>query len=232
MYPFTKNYAPQAVQYWMLGVTMSLRQRLLLVAFSVLTISTSFSANADSSKEITRCAAESNSIKRLECFDALSNHLGVSSSKTSSTIISKWHVNKETSRIDDSTNVIVSLDSDTPISGWLGKTFTPSLVLRCKENKTELYIVTGMSPQVEYGTDGATITLRFDKEKATKYHTSKSTDGEALFFGQSIGVIKKMLGHTTLLFQFIPFNSSPAMTTFDLRGIQEAVKPLRETCKW
>jgi type VI secretion system protein VasI len=104
--------------------------------------------------------------------------------------------------------------------------------LRCKEKKTEAYIVTGMPPQVEYGNDGATVTLRFDKEKATKYHTSKSTDGEALFFGQSVGLIKKMLGHTTLLFEFVPFNSSPAMTTFDLRGLADTVKPLRDTCKW
>jgi type VI secretion system protein VasI len=89
-----------------------------------------------------------------------------------------------------------------------------------------------MSPQVEYGTDGATVTLRFDKEKATKYQTSKSTNGEALFYGQSVSLIKKMLPHSTMLFEFVPFNSSPAMTTFDLRGLAEAVKPLKEICKW
>jgi type VI secretion system protein VasI len=104
--------------------------------------------------------------------------------------------------------------------------------VRCKERKTEAYIVTGMSPQPEYGTDAATVTLRFDKEKATKYHMSKSTDGEALFFGQSVELIKSMLQHTTVLFEFVPFNSSPVMTTFDLRGLSEAVKPLREACKW
>jgi type VI secretion system protein VasI len=41
-----------------------------------------------------------------------------------------------------------------------------------------------------------------------------------------------MIGHATLLFEFVPFNSSPAMTTFDLRGLAEAVKPLREACEW
>ena len=160
------------------------------------------------------------------------NRRGVSSPKTATTTVSKWRVNKETSRIDDSKNVIISLDADSSISGWPRKTHTPSLILRCKERKTEAYIATGMSPQVEHGTDGATVTLRFDKEKATKYQTSKSTDSEALFFGQSVGLIKKMIQHTTLLFQFIPFNSSPVMTTFDLRGLAEAVKPLKETCKW
>lgn len=189
------------------------------------------SVSADVNTDVAKCAAESNSVKRLECFDSLSSRLGVALPKTTTTTVSGWRVKKETSRIDDSSNVIVSLDADTPISGWPRKTHTPSLILRCKEHKTEAYIVTGMSPQVEYGTDSATVTIRFDKEKATKYQTSKSTDGEALFFGQSVGLIKKMLQHTTLLFQFVPFNSSPAMTTFDLRGLAEAVKPLMETCK-
>lgn len=211
---------------------MAIRQKLRFATISALALATPFSANADMDKNLARCAAEPNSVKRLECYDLLSSRLGVAPPPPSNTIVSKWHVSKETSRLDDSTNVIISLDADSPISGWPRKTHTPSLVLRCKEKKTEAYIVTGMSPQVEYGTDGATVTLRFDKEKATKYRTSKSTDGEALFFGQSIGLIKKMLGHTTLLFEFVPFNSSPTMTTFDLRGLNDAIRPLRDTCKW
>lgn len=198
----------------------------------VLGITSSFSANADVNTDVAKCAAETNSVKRLECFDSLSNRLGVASPKTATTTVSKWHINKNTSPIDDSSNITIILDADSSISGWPRKTNTPTLVLRCKEGKTEAYIVTGMSPQVEYGTDRATVTLRFDKEKATKYQTSKSTNGEALFFGQSVGLIKKMLQHTTLLFEFVPFNSSPAMTTFDLRGLAEAVKPLKDTCKW
>lgn len=211
---------------------MSFCPKFRILATAAFVLLASFAANADVSKGIASCATESNSVKRLECFDLLSNSLGVTSPKSSSTMVSKWRVNKEISRIDDSTNLTISLDADSPISGWPRKTHTPSLVLRCKEKKTEAYIVTGMSPQVEYGNDGATVTLRFDKEKATKYHTSKSTDGEALFFGKSIGLVKKMLGHTTLLFEFVPFNSTPAMTTFDLTGINEAIKPLRDTCKW
>jgi len=202
------------------------------IAAFVLGATSALAANADVNTDVAKCAAESNSVKRLECFDSLSKRLGVASPKTSTTTISKWQVTKETSRIDDSSNVTIRVAADSSISGWPRKTVTPSLVFRCKERKTEAYIVTGMSPQVEYGTDGATVTLRFDKEKATKYQTSKSTDGEALFFGQSVGLIKKMVQHTTLLFEFVPFNSSPAITTFDLRGLADALKPLRETCKW
>ena len=56
-----------------------------------------------------------------------------------------------------------------------------------------------------------------------------------LFFdasGPSIELIKKMMQRSTLFFQFVPFHSSPVMTTFDLRGLSEAIKPLRENCRW
>lgn len=217
--------------YFTLGVAMPSRHHLLLL-IRLFCLTVPSAAHADANTDIARCAAESNSVKRLECFDSMSNRLGLASPKRSTATVSKWLVNKEISPIDDSTNVILSLRADSSISGWPRKTYTPLLILRCKEKETEAYIATGMPPQVEYGTDGATVTLRFDRETAKKYQTFKSTDGEALFFSESVRLIKKMLGHTTLLFEFVPFNSAPAMTTFDLRGLADAVKPLKEACKW
>ena len=184
---------------------------------------------------MARCAAIANTAKRLECFDALSHRLGVSVPKSSASTVSKWKVQQETSAIDDSTNVFVSLNAESSVSGWPLKLYTPSLMLRCKENRTQAYIVTGMAPQAEQGTDGATVTLRFDNEKAMQFHLARSTTGDILFFdqsGQSIDLIKKMLQRSTLLFQFVPFHSAPQMTTFDLRGLPEAVKPLRRNCQW
>ena len=188
---------------------------------------------ADTNSDIARCAADANGVKRLECFDGLSKRLGLASPTTATSKVSKWSVRKDTSKIDDSTNVTISLEADSSVSGWPRKTFTPSIVLRCKEKKTEAYIVTGMAAQVEAGNyNGATITLRFDKEPAKKYQTSESTDKEALFFGQATSLIKAIMQHSTMLFEFVPFNSSPVMTTFDIQGLADAVKPLREACKW
>ncbi len=65
-------------------------------------------------------------------------------------------------------------------------------MLRCKESKTEVYIITDMSPNVEHGHDGATVTIRFDKEPASKYRFSKSTSGKALFAPNPINLIRKM----------------------------------------
>ncbi|MEO8655151.1 MAG: type VI secretion system-associated protein TagO [Ramlibacter sp.] len=191
-------------------------------------------AFAEAHPEMAGCASEANNARRLKCYDALSQKLGIAPDD-STTMVSRWKVQKQASAIDDSTNVFLSLDADSSISGWPLKTYTPLMILRCKENKTQAYIVTGMAPQAEYGTDSATVTVRLDADKAMQLRTSRSTSGDMLFFdasGPSIELIKKMMQRSTLFFQFVPFHSSPVMTTFDLRGLSEAIKPLRENCRW
>jgi len=32
--------------------------------------------------------------------------------------------------------------------------------------------------------------------------------------------------------EFTPFNSSPVEMRFDLKGLAEVLKPLRDTCSW
>lgn len=183
-------------------------------------------------QEVAKCAAEKDGIKRLECYDVISVKLGVDSPKTDTSSASKWMITKKTSPVDDSINVTAMLDAEGSISGWPGKTETPTLVIRCKEKRTEAYLITGMHPDVERGHDGASVTIRFDKEKAERKSLGKSTDGEALFFGKGVEFIQKALKHSSMLFEFTPYNSSPTRTTFDLSGIDDAVKPVKEACGW
>jgi type VI secretion system protein VasI len=146
-----------------------------------------------------------------------------------------WRVLTEKSPIDDSTNVHLSLNAEKPISGWLTSNITPSLHIRCKENKTNAYIHLGLRPKTEYGSYGAEhtyITLRFDEEKAYQEKFDLSTSGEAVFFPDHISIVKKMMRHERLLIQFTPFNASPQITTFGLKGFSEKVCPLREACRW
>ncbi len=216
----------------MTSVGMPIQTGLLVTMLSA--ASAAYPASAEDNPEMARCAAQVNNARRLKCYDALSQKLGIAPDD-STAMVSKWKVQKQASAIDDSTNVFLSLDADSSISGWPLKTYTPSMILRCKENKTQAYIVTGMAPQAEYGSDATTVTLRLDDDKAVQLRTARSTTGDMLFFdagGPSIGLIKKMLQRSALLFQFVPFHSTPVMTTFDLRGLAEAIKPLRENCRW
>lgn len=145
----------------------------------------------------------------------------------------RWLTRVTTSKMDDSKTVALSLAADTSISGWPGKTATPTLMIRCKEGEIETYVVTGMTPMVEYGTtDVATVQLRFDKQPAEERKTESSTDSEALFFQAPKKMIAALLDHQRMLFRFVPFNSSPQETSFSLGGLKAVIAPLYGACDW
>lgn len=190
---------------------------------------------ADKDREIAECAGISSDVKRLACYDDLAQSRGSLpkiEQETPRKGSGKWQVQKETSPLDDSTNVYLSIRANNSVKGWLDQ-YTPTLQIRCKENTTDAYVVVGMSIANTYGQyNTAKITLRFDKTKAFDIRMGESTDGEAVFFLEPIKMIKRMIQHDKFLFQFTPFNSSPAITTFDLTGLNEAIKPLRKHCNW
>jgi type VI secretion system protein VasI len=189
-------------------------------------------AAEDFSRGLAKCSADRNGITRLACYDALGERVSAQDPARSLTSTCKWKVQTETSKIDDSKNVTLSLEAESVIHGWPSMTARPELEIRCKERKTEAYIITGMAPSVEYGFNIATVTFRLDRQPAFKVATSKSTDGEALFIPQAANFAKRLTAGETLLFEFIPFNSSGQLTTFDIRGLGEALKSIRAACKW
>ena len=148
----------------------------------------------------------------------------------------KWKLAKDKSGFDDSTTVVVSVESDDTLTGWPGRTANPALVLRCMEGKTDAYIKTGMPGRIafgEYGSDeGTEMRMRYDKGEVFEYRMPASTDKEAYFFRQPIPEIKYMLKHERLLVEFCPFNSSPQEFRFDLRKLGEVISDLRSICKW
>lgn len=144
----------------------------------------------------------------------------------------RWAMSEDTSSIDDSRTVTLSLDADSPVAGWPSQTETPTLIIRCKEKKTNLYIVNGMSPNVEYGVDGATVTLRLDSAAAFSREWSKSTDGDALFAPSPVALARQLAKATKLVYRFTPFNSNPAETSFRLTGLADVLPKVAAACKW
>jgi hypothetical protein len=145
--------------------------------------------------------------------------------------IGNWSVDRARSSFDDSPTVELELRASKRISGWPNKVETPVLVLRCQEHKTEVFIQTGMAPDVERGLFGrATVRLRLDDDPALQRIASKSTDGKALFLPQPVSLIRSLAEHKRMVFGFTPFHSSPVETEFNLDGLSEAVKSLYQAC--
>ncbi len=186
-------------------------------------------AFAGTKERIAKCAANDSDASRLICYDNLAKSLGVDKPKTKITVgKGKWRIREDKSPIDDSVNVYLSVSAnETVTSGY--KTVKPIIYVRCAENKTNIFLVWDLY----LGIDETRMLTRFDKEKPETRTWSISTDYKAVFVRSSdISFAKKMMKHDKLLAQITPYGESPVMATFDIRGLSEAIKPLRKACHW
>jgi hypothetical protein len=168
-----------------------------------------------------------------------------STATPAATLTDKWKVSESRSAMDDSQTVVLALDSDDEIQGPLGAA-RPSLMVRCQEKQTAVYVVTGMAANIGTDTEGGpsdyhTVRIRLDDSPANSAHWSESTDHHALFAKdlyyddrlETIGdFAKKLAGASTLTFQFTPFDESPQVARFDLRGLDVHLHKLAEACGW
>ncbi len=134
--------------------------------------------------------------------------------------------------MDDSQGVTFSLSADNEIAGWLARE-TPTLIVRCRENATAVYIVTGMAASVESGDlQGHTVRVRFDDASAQRQRWTESTDNEALFAPDPIPMARNIAKAKALRLEFTPFNASPVIVTFDVSGFDERVGKVAAACHW
>ena len=184
---------------------------------------------AGTKEEIAKCAAINSDASRLICYDNLAKSLGVDKPISKVTIGKGiWSVREDRSQIDDSVNVYVSVPANEPIkSGY--NVANPILYIRCAENKTNVFITWDLY----LGLNETRMLTRFDKQKATTDTWLISTDNKAVFVkGSAIAFAKKIMKHDKLLTQITPYGENPVMATFDIRGLSEAIKPLRKACHW
>jgi type VI secretion system protein VasI len=79
------------------------------------------------------------------------------------------------------------------------------------------------------------MTIRIDDEPAETSQWDISTNYEAVgrWRGASaIPLIKRMLRKGRLIARITPYGENPETVVFDIRGLEEAVKPLRDACSW
>ena len=182
---------------------------------------------ADLAADLAQCAKVTDSIKRLECFDGLVKKSTVKETQAPSD--TAWHVDRSKSKLDDSETVVLSTDALEAIPGPLQvKKVRPALIIRCSEGETDLFVSWGMF----IGSRSVEVTERIDSEKAVTASWGLSTDGKATFKDGPVPYIKQLMGHKKLLLQVTPFNENPRLVEFNITGIDEAIKPVQEACRW
>lgn len=187
----------------------------------------SYVARGDNS--LKKCTGIGKDSKRLECFDALAK-TSLKKSRISS-VEGKWNIETSKSAMDDSQEVILTLTTNTVSRGTFGKKVQPSVYIRCRENKTDLYIAYNDMIGNSFG-ESVLVKYRIDKLAPKEEAWSKSTSGQAAFSPNPINFIKDLIKHSTLLVR-VPRISGPYFEhSFQIKGLEEAIRPVRKACNW
>lgn len=183
-------------------------------------------------------------------FNACSHKKDMADDLSSSNQADKWQITEGRSPMDDSKTLVLKLESEDVIVGPIEE-LRPSLILRCKEGKTVVYVSTGVSASVERSSDhlpnSHRVRTRIDNEASSYEWWDDSTDHKSLFAddfvrdekgsvtafgGGSVLYAKKLAAAQTFTFQFTPFYGNPQTLRFVVRSLSTHLPKLAEACGW
>lgn len=179
------------------------------------------------------CQEIDNDLDRLACYDSKFAPTSVQTAAPDEN--GDWIIRTEKSDFKDTIDVFVSVNSNDELAcNRFGSAQKATLLLRCQENTTSLFIVTDChltSGHQGYGR----VEYRIDDNTSQTRSFQASTDNSALGLwsgGKSIPMIKELFGGKRMLTRFTPFSMSPVTAEFNIEGVETAVKGLRKECGW
>jgi hypothetical protein len=134
--------------------------------------------------------------------------------------------------MDGTPSVSYRLDSPDKIRDWVGQSETATLVVRCHQRRTEVYVVTTLTSSDESLGDLHTVRLRYNDQPAPDERWSEATDDEALFAPDGIAMARRIAAAETMRFEFKPFMGDPQAATFHLAGVSSVVGHVAQACGW
>lgn len=190
-------------------------------------------AAAQARAAVDDCVGIDTDLDRLACYDRESGRVPHTTMKETA---GKWNVSVETSDFKDTTDVFLRLESDDVVScGRYRAAQEVSLLIRCKENTTALFIAADCHLTSSDYDGYGDVDVRLDDTPSTTISMDASTNNRSLGLwsgGRAIPFIKAMLGKDVLITRFTPYGESPVTAKFQITGLDKAITPLRESCGW
>lgn len=138
-----------------------------------------------------------------------------------------WYFKKQINKMTDKTDMVASTSTrDVYTKNSIER--SSSLVIRCKENKTDAYL----SLDDYLGTSDPRITIRFDDGKPVKQRWLGAEGGDAAFAPNATSFIKDLAKHKKVIIGFEPYGSVMKAVEFDLTGTDKVAAQIAEACNW
>lgn len=175
------------------------------------------------------CKSKGAKADQLACFSGLSGGTSALAPTPTPSVPSKWRAHSKVEKLDGTTTVTLALDSSDTVKLQYGRPEAATIIVRCLNNKTELYI---SWPEFLGVGRGIEVRWRADNTPITTEAWSPSTDGKAAFAPNPVAFLKKLADRSELLLSVAPYSKVATTLTFPIAGLEEALKPLRAACKW
>ncbi len=136
----------------------------------------------------------------------------------------KWLLQSSTSKMDDTRTSVLMLPANEEVNAW-PRPVRPVLVVGCGTGHLVVSVETVAPVKVERG-DQASVRLRLGAEAPISEEWSKNDKGVMLFSNSGESLVRALAKSERLLFEFTPFNSTPAVAEFDVRELAPNLKQL------
>lgn len=179
----------------------------------------------------SHCVAIQTPQERLACFDKA---YASAISRDEVNALANWKISIETSQLDDSSTVVLSTASLNTIPDRLGYAKHAKLYIRCKEGTTSLFIHFAGLYMADIHKLGR-IHYRVDDNPPQRVTMKESNNNEALglwYGGVAKPFISNIISGKSLFIRATPYNKSPVEMTFNIEGLDKALRPLSEACDW
>ena len=152
-------------------------------------------------------------------------------------------------RIDDWV-VLFTLSSDHEFSAWRSDDRRATFGVQCRDNNTDAWLETGTHTSIEtgdveiqggsfgagpeYGRHIHMIQIRFDGGEVFSegWVDSTPTPAKVIYAQNAIPLIRRIADAELMIVGFVPQNSDPVRLEFDVRGFDERIGLVADTCNW
>tara|TARA_E500000331_G_scaffold118352_1_gene115473 strand:- start:135 stop:620 length:486 start_codon:yes stop_codon:yes gene_type:complete len=119
----------------------------------------------------------------------------------------------DTDLMTDETKISFYISSETQVLNSIGGSETINLWVRCNNSYPEIFFTTPT-----YNADNTRVGVRWDKDKASFYYWTKSTDSQAFFHPRPKEFAQKLKEKSFLTVQWSPYSSKDRAAKFDLNS--------------